>query len=159
MVVIDPMKFCTHCGKELMDDAVICLGCGCPVENNSSNLSQIYVKNGYDPVRVLSQRVKTNGIVWLVIGVLQILGGIFINWFLLIVGVLNVISSVNDINYSRAVLNNPVGIIEKFEPLTGPVITLVYNLIIGGVIGVIGSIYYFAAVRSFVIENKQFFKD
>lgn len=26
------MKFCTKCGKELSDEAVICTGCGCPVE-------------------------------------------------------------------------------------------------------------------------------
>ncbi len=24
------MKYCTHCGKEIMDEAVICPGCGCP---------------------------------------------------------------------------------------------------------------------------------
>ncbi|MBQ8769496.1 MAG: zinc ribbon domain-containing protein [Oscillospiraceae bacterium] len=24
------MKYCTHCGKEIMDDAIICEGCGCP---------------------------------------------------------------------------------------------------------------------------------
>lgn len=27
------MKFCTHCGKQLMDEAVICPGCGCPTTN------------------------------------------------------------------------------------------------------------------------------
>ena len=27
------MKFCTHCGKELMDEAVICPGCGCSTDN------------------------------------------------------------------------------------------------------------------------------
>jgi len=26
------MKFCEKCGKELLDEAVICVGCGCPVE-------------------------------------------------------------------------------------------------------------------------------
>lgn len=25
------MKYCTHCGNELLDDAVICPKCGCPV--------------------------------------------------------------------------------------------------------------------------------
>jgi len=25
------MKFCSKCGKELMDEAVVCPGCGCPV--------------------------------------------------------------------------------------------------------------------------------
>lgn len=28
------MKFCSKCGKELLDKAVICPGCGCPIENN-----------------------------------------------------------------------------------------------------------------------------
>ena len=27
------MKYCTHCGKELLDEAVICPGCGCRVED------------------------------------------------------------------------------------------------------------------------------
>lgn len=31
------MKFCEKCGKELMDEAVVCVGCGCPV--NSANAS------------------------------------------------------------------------------------------------------------------------
>lgn len=34
---------------------------------------------------------------------------------------------------------------------------MVYNLVIGGVIGVIGSVYYFCTIRSYVMENKQFF--
>ena len=25
------MKYCTKCGKELVDEAVVCTGCGCPV--------------------------------------------------------------------------------------------------------------------------------
>ena len=27
------MKFCQHCGKEIMDQAVICPGCGCSVQS------------------------------------------------------------------------------------------------------------------------------
>lgn len=30
------MKFCSKCGKEIADEAVICPGCGCTVENNSA---------------------------------------------------------------------------------------------------------------------------
>ncbi len=26
------MKFCQHCGKEVLDEAVICPGCGCSVQ-------------------------------------------------------------------------------------------------------------------------------
>lgn len=69
----------------------------------------------------------------------------------------HIISSIQDMQYSKVLLKNPKGIIAKFEPLTGPIITLIYNLIIGGVIGVVGSIYYFVAIRNYVMENKQFF--
>ncbi len=88
---------------------------------------------------------------------MQILGGIFINWFLLVVGVLNIISSIKDMQYSKALLEHPNGIVSRFEPLTGPIITLIYNLVVGGIIGVVGSIYYFVAIRNYVMENKQFF--
>lgn len=146
------MKYCTHCGKELLDEAVICVGCGCSVgEQNNQTVDETTLLN------TLSQRLNINGIIWLVIGILQILGGIFINWFLLIVGVLNIISSIQDMQYSKTLLENPTGIVAKFEPLTGPIITLVYNLVIGGVIGVVGSIYYFLAIRNYVMENKQYF--
>ncbi len=152
------MKYCTHCGKEILDEAVICVGCGCATEaqphHQSIGVSSV---DRTALVDKLAQRVNTNGIIWLVIGILQILGGISFDWFMLIVGVLNIISSVQDMQYSKNLKDNPKGIVAKFEPLTGPIIVLVYNLLIGGIIGVIGSIYYFTAVRGFVMENKQTF--
>lgn len=33
------MKFCTFCGKEIADEAVLCLGCGCKTQKISSNVS------------------------------------------------------------------------------------------------------------------------
>ena len=151
------MKYCTHCGKELLDEAVICVGCGCAVDGHNAQTANNPSVDGIALLNTLSQRLNTNGVIWLVIGILQILGGIFINWFLLIVGVLNIISSVQDIQYSKTLLEKPSGIVAKFEQITGPIITLIYNLVIGGVIGVVGSIYYFFAIRNFVMENKQFF--
>ena len=147
------MKFCTHCGKELFDEAVICPGCGCSTAATATQAT------GTDLIRKLAEKVKTNAIIWLVIGILQVLAGIFGGWFVLIVGVLNIVSSVQDMNYSKQLPENPTGIVQKFEPITGPVITLVYNLIFGGIIGVIGSIYYFVGIRSFVMENKAAFAD
>ena len=151
------MKYCTHCGKKLLDEAVVCVGCGCAVEGRETQTFNNMSVDGTTLLNTLSQRLITNGIIWLVIGILQILGGIFINWFLLIVGVLNIVSSIQDMQYSKTLLEKPNGIVEKFEPITGPVITLVYNLVIGGIIGVVGSIYYFIGIRNYVMENKQFF--
>lgn len=33
------MKYCIHCGKQVLDDAIICPGCGCSVQygNNGNN--------------------------------------------------------------------------------------------------------------------------
>ena len=30
------MKFCQHCGKEIMNEAVICPGCGCSVQSTNN---------------------------------------------------------------------------------------------------------------------------
>ena len=147
------MKYCQKCGKELVDEAVLCINCGCAVGQRPFYSSN----DGAGKINTLAQRLNTNSVIWLIIGILQVMGGVFLNWFLLIVGVLNIISSVQDRNYSKTLTDHPTGIVAKFEPLAGPVITLVYNLFIGGVIGVVGSIYYFVAIRNYVMENKQFF--
>ena len=37
------MKYCTHCGKELVDEAVVCTSCGCkaaPAPSNNSILKE-----------------------------------------------------------------------------------------------------------------------
>lgn len=146
------MKYCTKCGKELLDEAVICPGCGCPATVTVSILNPANAL-----LTKLSERIKTNSIIWIVIAVLQIIIGVSGVWFPLIVGVLNLIHAVNDMSYSTTVLENPNGIVSNYESLTSPIITLVYNLLIGGVIGVAGSIYYFIALRGFVMENKQSF--
>ncbi len=148
------MKFCVKCGKELIDDAEFCSACG----NSTKSKSQIVATKSDDAlINELSEKLNTNAIIWIVIGILQIIGGIFWSWFLAVVGVLNIISSIGDINYCKTLNQNRAGIVEKFEPLAGPMITLAYNLVFGGVIGAVGSIYYLVAIRSFVLQNREQF--
>ena len=104
-----------------------------------------------------ASRMQTNGIIWCVIAGLQIVIGLFLNWLFLIIGALNIISAIKDLQYSKQVAKHPIGIVKKVEPIAMPVIGLIYNLVIGGIIGVIGSIYYFVAIRGFVMENKTQF--
>ena len=33
------MKFCQKCGKEIMDDAIICINCGCSTGANTSQIT------------------------------------------------------------------------------------------------------------------------
>ena len=32
------MKFCQHCGKEILDEAVVCTGCGCSVQYTGNKM-------------------------------------------------------------------------------------------------------------------------
>lgn len=141
--------FCSKCGKEVPEDAVVCTGCGCLIEDNTIN------KATNNPLLIqLSEKIKTNAIIWLVIGCIQILSGIFF-----IVGILNIVSAISDLNYSKTIFDNQSDIVQRFEPITMPVITLIYNLIFGGIIGVAGSIYYFVCIRSFVLEKRMEFEN
>ena len=160
--VAAPAAVCGNCGVALGAGQQFCSNCGqntapVAVPATAPVVAAPVAANAGALLHKLSERVKTNGIIWLVIGILQIVAGLFIDWVFLIVGVLNIISSIQDMNYSKTVLENPTGIVARFEPLVGPIITLIYNLVIGGVIGVAGSIYYFVAIRSFVMENRVSF--
>lgn len=142
--------FCNKCGKEIQGDVNFCNSCGNPlngVGNNAENL-----------LHQLSERYKINGIIWIVIAVIQIILGIFVNWICLIVGVLNIISAIQDINFSGKMLKNPNGIVDKVRPLVGAILILIYNVIFGGVLGVAGSIYYLVGIRNFVMKNESEFK-
>lgn len=143
------MKYCIHCGRELFDEAVLCPSCGCScaprVEANSNLLT------------TFCERLQINGIIWLIVGILQLAGGWMLNWFIAIVGILNIISSIQDMNASKTYRNTPIGIVKRVTPLAGPIITMVYNVLFGGVIGVVGSIYYLVAIRGFVLANEAAF--
>jgi len=156
------MKYCYNCGNQLIDDANFCPLCGHP-QTNQSQFSQNYShppNNAVDGMLTkISERIKTNGIIWIVVGALQIVLGLFANWYFLAVGILNLISALQDINYSGKILQNPSGIVANALPLVRPIISLIYNLVIGGIMGIAGSVYYFVAVRGFIIENKQHFID
>ena len=62
------MKFCTHCGKELMDEAVVCPGCGCSVTNQSQTAQPATQYQGDDTVSVglcvLSALIPLFGIIY-----------------------------------------------------------------------------------------------
>ena len=72
----------------------------------------------------------------------------------MIVGVLNIISAIQDIIFSGKMLKNPNGIVDKVRPLVGAILILIYNVIFGGVLGVAGSIYYLVGIRNFVMKTK-----
>ena len=53
------MKFCEKCGKELLDEAVICVGCGCPVQVEAGNNSS----KELDEAEIQKRKVKNKKII------------------------------------------------------------------------------------------------
>ncbi len=63
------MKFCSKCGKELCDEAVICTGCGCAVE-------------GVTAVQGRAKRNEASGL-QLAAKILMIVGAVTTGWCLI----------------------------------------------------------------------------
>lgn len=166
------MKYCAKCGKELMDEAVICPGCGCAVSgtysyndmNRKQTDSQVLLKQ-------LQRKLKAETLLWTWIGVAQALVGIilFMNALdgeffiglpisLFVVSIVNLCSSFERKRFSKSINENPTGIVKRYEPFYSYVFNFVFNLIFGGVIGVAGSIYGIMT-RNFVLRNESSFLD
>ncbi len=61
------MKFCSKCGKEINDDAVICVGCGCKVESNHPTRPLAQLKTNRGLIKYILLSLITFGIYGLVV--------------------------------------------------------------------------------------------
>ena len=65
------MKFCSKCGKQLMDESVICPGCGCPTADYAQpQTSASTYSSDYPIVKEYAEKaktVKTLGIIALIL--------------------------------------------------------------------------------------------
>ncbi len=169
-------KFCPTCGAAVSgvsrtgrEDAAVS---GRPVQQGTEEL-----------VLQLSKKVRVEAIVWCVVAAIQVLVGFTLinegsqldtlgsafgianagaersgmGVIILIVAAVNFYVCSRDFKYSKEVLDHPVGIVKKYRPLAGLVINLVYNLIVGGIIGAVGSVFWFIT-RSFVMNNEKEFE-
>lgn len=51
------MKYCTHCGAEIMDEAVVCVKCGCQTEQAATKAKTKH-----------NETIKTLALVFLILG-------------------------------------------------------------------------------------------
>ena len=104
--------------------------------------------------KTLSDREKTSAIIWLIIGILQCL-----SCALIIAGAWNIYAAVTRFKQSEAVLKPWPGIVNAYDKWqSNIIISLVINLIFGGIIGIAGNLYDMFAVRSYVLDNRQVFE-
>ena len=112
--------YCTTCGKEIADDAVVCLECGCAVESTGKNKSVIA-----DTTKENTPKTAT------VLGII----GIVVAWFLALAG------------HIVSIIGIVIGIKEykKTERISGLVLSIVGELcsILSSIIGavLVSSIY------------------
>ena len=171
-------RFCSNCGKELKEGVNFCDNCGNKVTGTPppppppNYYQQVYVPQT-DYIRKLSEKVKINAVIWIVIACLQFLlaiiyfvigfqmradGGFFfmMAMVILFVAIINTVLSVRNFEYSNEIVQKPVGIVERYRPIGGCVGVLIYNIFLGGLFGIIGAIHGFT-VRSYVMSNEMQF--
>ena len=168
--------FCPKCGKEVFENADFCSACGSSVGATQQVQSTVSSQQAadWDLLKVqLSSKVKTQAMIWLIIGLIQVLiyGPLLIYvaleiWWeypiygisVMAIGIANICFSIKNFEYSKTVLIKPVGVVEKYKPIGGLICNLIYNLFLGGILGVFGSIYAFV-LRSFVVNNSLKFRE
>ena len=138
------MKFCKNCGYGVEEQYDVCGNCNTPMDAANTLTDE--------KLTTLADRVKINGIMWIAIGILQLCTGVFF-----LVGLWNIYAGFTNLKVAKEMHYRRVGLVQVYEPLISPIITLLLNLFLGGVIGVIGSLYYLICIRGYVMENKEYF--
>lgn len=172
--------YCQNCGTNISDNSQFCPKCGKEVnsspsskENNSASASnqsceQFHPKDSkqeYFYLQQLSEKIKTEATVWVAISIFQIIIGIYYlvdgiplaAVLVFLIAFLNFNTSKKDRDYSGKILIKPIKIVENFMPLQSRVINLIYNVLLGGIIGVAGSIMNLV-IRNYVLNNRQHFQ-
>lgn len=98
---------------------------------------------------------QLSAIVWLCIGILQILVG-FMAPFLLIAGIWNIFAAVTRFNLVKAIEARRTSVVAHYQSITPLVIILIVNLVIGGVLGALWVIVDFV-IRDKVLTNRHLF--
>ena len=75
------MKYCAYCGKQLLDEAVICMNCGCRVASQSNVISSTaYANSPQQQTCVVAEDAESQLAVWAKIcGIVSF----FVGWFIL----------------------------------------------------------------------------
>lgn len=147
--------YCPNCGKSVQANTKFCPECGA----NVSPPSQKTINTNLDNLCLqLSQKENNLGILWLVIGVIQLISGFYFYWPAFILGIYNIIAAITHFKQSKRVLTPYLSLVEDYQKQTTLIIFLIINIIFGALIGVIGIIYDFT-IRNFVVLHQSDFKD
>ena len=175
------MKYCSKCGKQIRDEAVICIHCGCPISDMPKNLKNDRLEEYEDALDRIDHKARNAASFWKIFGIIQcfvgvlfVIGaiGVYIEEEILEIAIPifisaiaiftcaigNIATSREEILFLEKIKKHPVKIIEHYEPVSGIIVMLILNILFGFLIGVIGSILTLSA-RSYVMNNRRTFKE
>lgn len=162
---------CSECKKEYSDKAPACPNCGNPTHTVSTPVqpqsqsqytssAQFQMNNYVVPsyAEKLATKEQTSGIIWAVIAVLQVIIGFSGLWFPIIIAIINGATAYGCFKKAKKVRNPYPGMVAEYDKqMTSLVISIVYNVIFGGVIGVAGNIFDLIT-RNYVLANRAVFE-
>lgn len=156
--------YCKSCGATLSGNSTYCESCGFALTDSGqlgSEVGDVILPNA--TTHWLASRVQTNGVVWLLIAIYQILAGIPLavagyGVLMIACGVWNIAQCAKDFKFSKQIrtcdnvdlARSIVTAIDRSKSST--IVFLFINLFLGGVLGVIGCILWLA-LRSKVLDR------
>ncbi len=156
---------CKNCGSSASAGDVTCKNCGLPLSIAAERLSdgEIDLNLPNATTNWLSRQVQTNGAVWLLIALYQILAGIPLAAFgygfvMIACGVWNLTQCIKDFRFAKVIracdnAEQARSIVETIDQSKNNTILFLFlNLFLGGVLGVIGCIFWLV-LRSKVLDR------
>ena len=157
-------KSCPFCGETIMVVAKKCKHCGeflDPVlirarsQGEVSN-SAMMPNSEQSVIRRIHDWEHLSSVMWIVLGAIQIVAGFALAGVPTAVGILNVIGAIQSRKLLPRILNRDTTIPEEYQPMVWMVLAGVYNLFLGGIIGIGLTIFDFV-IRDKVLSNRQLF--
>lgn len=115
--------------------------------------NQLVSDSDVNLIRRIADYEKISGVIWIVVGVIQILLVLT-----LIAGVWNVFAGISRLNVVKRIKAQERSVVENFEGIAGLVVIGIINLIFGGVLGILFIGFDFF-IRDQVLSNSRLFNN
>lgn len=148
--------YCQHCGHRFgmpppaAGFAAAAVATGGTFAQNRAFSSQA-TDDGSRVIAIIADYEKASAVIWLIIGILQILSLV-----LIIAGIWNIYAATTRFKIAPIIRARDARIPAAFESITGLIVFAVLNLVLGGVIGVLFVAFDFY-IRHLVLENRHLF--
>lgn len=147
--------YCVSCGNILNDGDKFCNSCGANVVRNDEvvSISINSISHDDDLIRKLSDYEKVSGILWMILGVIQVVTVIGV-----IAGIWNLFAGYSRIKISPRILRKDIKIPDEFEGMADLIIIGVINMVLGGFVGLVFVAFDYI-IRDKILTNKHLFTE